>query len=182
MTSTAPEVSALTERIEKLEKQNRKFKQAGAVALVLVASLLLMGQAAQKKTVEANEFILRDNDGKIRARLRMVEDQEGVRNPQLKGLQNPQLEFFDENQKSRASVGTNRTGADFTLRNGDGQIAAMLFTEFGAVGGSQSGLVLESPGRTARQEFYTDDKHGPDIRLYKALHTGEKYEVMWDAP
>jgi len=65
---------AMHARISKLEKQNREIKQLGAAALVVVVSLLVMGQAPAKKTVEANEFILKDGNGKVRARLRMGEE------------------------------------------------------------------------------------------------------------
>lgn len=59
-------------RLLKLEKQNRRFKQLGVAALIVPALLLLMGQAPSKKTVEANEFVLRDDGGNIRARLFMT--------------------------------------------------------------------------------------------------------------
>jgi hypothetical protein len=56
-------------RLLKLEKQNRRIKQLGAAVLMIPVLLLVMGQAPSKKTVEANEFILKDDDGNIRARL-----------------------------------------------------------------------------------------------------------------
>ena len=39
--------------------------------MLIVTSLLVMGQASQKKIVEADEFVLRDNMGSVRARLSM---------------------------------------------------------------------------------------------------------------
>jgi hypothetical protein len=59
----------LERKLLSLEEQNRRLKQLGAALLVLVTSLIVMGQAPSKKTVEANEFILRDDGGNIRARL-----------------------------------------------------------------------------------------------------------------
>ena len=59
----------LERRLLSVEKQNRLLKQLGAAFLILVTSLVVMGQAPSKKTVEANEFILRDEGGSIRARL-----------------------------------------------------------------------------------------------------------------
>jgi hypothetical protein len=61
------------DRILKLEKENRRFRQLGISALVIVTLLLLMGQAAPKKVVEANEFILKDGAGHPRASLRIDE-------------------------------------------------------------------------------------------------------------
>jgi hypothetical protein len=59
----------LRNRMAELEKQNRRFKQLGAVVLATAAVIVVMGQAPGKKTVEANEFILKDDSGNIRARL-----------------------------------------------------------------------------------------------------------------
>ncbi len=69
MTSQETTLEEIRERLIKLEGQNRRLKQMGAVALVVAASLLVMAQASPFKTVEANEFILRDNSGNVRARL-----------------------------------------------------------------------------------------------------------------
>ena len=53
----------MIERLEKLERQNRRMKQAGAAVLVLAAAVLLMGQASPNRTVEANRFVLTDRSG-----------------------------------------------------------------------------------------------------------------------
>ena len=71
----------IQERLLKLERQNRRLKQAGAAALTVAASLLLMGQASRTKpvqasqssTVEASRFILKDTSGKVRATLSIDE-------------------------------------------------------------------------------------------------------------
>jgi hypothetical protein len=69
MNSHPPGFEDLEERLLKLEEQNRRFKQFGAVVLAVAAVIVVMGQAPAKKTVEANEFILRDDSGNVRARL-----------------------------------------------------------------------------------------------------------------
>jgi hypothetical protein len=92
MTSQEKTLEEICERLVKLEKQNRRLKRAGAAALIVAASLALLGQAPTKKTVEANEFILRDGAGKLRARLAMYEK-----------LGTPQLMLFDD--KGNESVG-----------------------------------------------------------------------------
>jgi hypothetical protein len=76
----------LRDRLAKLEKQNRRFKQLGVSGLVCVTLLLVMGQARAKKTVEANEFILRDGNGDVRARLSMPNEGTGAM---------PQMVFLD---------------------------------------------------------------------------------------
>jgi hypothetical protein len=62
----------LERRLQSVEKQNRRLKQLGAVLLVFGTLFIVMGQAPSKKTVEANEFILRDESGNVRARLAMA--------------------------------------------------------------------------------------------------------------
>lgn len=72
MNSTPSGFDELERRLLRVEKQNRRMKQLGAALLVLVTSLAVMGQVPSKKTVEANEFVLRDDSGNIRARLFMT--------------------------------------------------------------------------------------------------------------
>jgi hypothetical protein len=62
----------------------------GAAAIVIVASLLFMGQTAQKRTVEADEFILKDKGGNVRARLSMNVE-----------LGSPEMLLLDESGKTR---------------------------------------------------------------------------------
>ena len=54
------ELTTVMNRLERLEKQNRRIKQIGALALILLGSVFLMGQASPPRTVEANEFVLKD--------------------------------------------------------------------------------------------------------------------------
>lgn len=65
----AHDLGDLQERLAALEKQNRRFKQFAAAGLAGITLLLTIGQAPAKKTIEANEFVLRDDGGNIRARL-----------------------------------------------------------------------------------------------------------------
>ena len=82
---------SIIERLEKLEKQNRRMKRVGGVFLAIVASLLLMGQAAAKHTFDGTEFLLRDSKGVIRAKWTVTD----------KG---PQLLFLDTNGDSRINL------------------------------------------------------------------------------
>ena len=57
----------MEERLNLLERENRCLKRAGIVALVVIAAVVLMGQAMPKKVVadvvEAKKFVLRDLEG-----------------------------------------------------------------------------------------------------------------------
>jgi hypothetical protein len=72
------DLAELSVRIERLEKQNRRWKIAGSVTLLSAVALVCVGagqgdriepQSIKASTVEAREFVLTDADGRIRARL-----------------------------------------------------------------------------------------------------------------
>ncbi len=69
MSTEAPEYEALVNRIGKIECENRRMKRAGLALVILSATLVLMGQSQATKVVEANEFVLKDASGHMRARL-----------------------------------------------------------------------------------------------------------------
>jgi len=87
MNSSQVDVQTLAARVEKLESANRRWKSASAIALLFVISLLLLSTrhaervaAAAKpdrvdpdvlhvRSVEAQEFVLKDADGHVYARL-----------------------------------------------------------------------------------------------------------------
>jgi hypothetical protein len=78
MNSQPDRFENLQTRLLKLEAQNRRFKQLGVAALLIPALLLVMGQAAPNRavtaqTVTAQEFILQESSGTVRARM-YVED------------------------------------------------------------------------------------------------------------
>lgn len=62
-------LQSLQSRIAKLEKQNRRFKQLGVGMLAGIALLFVMAQAPARKTIEANEFVVKDAHGNARIRL-----------------------------------------------------------------------------------------------------------------
>ncbi len=62
----------VAERLTKLERQNRRMKQIGVTAAILMTTALFMGQADQPadsaagRVIEAEKFILRGPDGYLR--------------------------------------------------------------------------------------------------------------------
>ena len=116
-------------RLLKLEKQNRRLKQVGAVALLVVTVLLIMGEASQKKTFEADEFILRDNSGNVRARLSM-----NVPTGAAPGFPAAaQLVLFDEKGKKRVMLDGGSTIPGLSLYDGQERVRA-TFVETDAFG------------------------------------------------
>src|SRR3974377_2102646 len=67
MTSHGRELQAIADRIEKLEKQNRRIKRGGVTLFVAVSALVLMGQTMPTPhVVEAQKFVLKDASGNVR--------------------------------------------------------------------------------------------------------------------
>jgi hypothetical protein len=83
MSETTDENDLIVSRIERLEEQNRRLKRGALACLVAIASFGLMGQAQRKSTrapastpapaipkkIEAESFILKDANGRVRAEL-----------------------------------------------------------------------------------------------------------------
>lgn len=66
-----------TQRLEAAEREIRRVKRVGAMTIAMIAALVLMGQAIPPKAtkvVEAEQFVLRDRNGKARAWLNMSDD------------------------------------------------------------------------------------------------------------
>src|SRR2546427_11166070 len=62
----------LVDRLNELERENRRWRRAGLVVLIGLAALLVMGQARTPRVVEADEvtahkFTVRDEQGNSRA-------------------------------------------------------------------------------------------------------------------
>jgi len=138
----------LERRLLSVEKQNRRLKQLGAALLVSVTSLIVMGQAPSKKTVEANEFILNDGNGHVRARLRMggdfftvpeldLVDERGTTRVRLRGgfdrvgaaANFSGISVFDENGRERGMFDANANGAALAFMNAKGSDDALVRAE-----------------------------------------------------
>jgi hypothetical protein len=104
---TPSEFQALASRVAKLETQNRRWRFAFALLAVCGFSLVLMGAKAADRmesqlirahAIEAQEFILKDEDGHIYARLSMNSGKQqtigGVTFVMKEG--GPALQFYDE--------------------------------------------------------------------------------------
>jgi hypothetical protein len=69
MIGQTPELEVIRQRLEKLERENRRLKRAGSLGLLVVAAGFLMAQGKYNRRIEAEEFILTDAHGSERAEL-----------------------------------------------------------------------------------------------------------------
>lgn len=101
-------IDVLVRRLERLERQDRRIKRTGSLLFLGVATALLLGQSQCNSSkldvsrasdiVEAQEFVLRDTSGKVRAKIGMTT---GV---------GPELSLLDSTGKKRLSLSISDIG------------------------------------------------------------------------
>jgi hypothetical protein len=111
MPSIQSDVQALSARLDRLEIQARRWKLAGVVLALLSTSLILIAAkpadhvdspVIHAHTVEAQDFVVKDEDGQIRARLalnfqvKIRRDMSG-REVDMNVPMGPALQFYDSN-------------------------------------------------------------------------------------
>ena len=110
MTQTV--VDVLVGRIDRLERQNRRFRRAATAIALGVAAVFLMGQTVPKSpAVETQKLVLKDKRGKIRAVLGAFSEDEPFG-----------LLVFDANQRIRAKLGLEEDGSPILALTDDGGV------------------------------------------------------------
>jgi hypothetical protein len=123
---------AVFERLKALEKSNRRLKQAGLSVVALLGLVFLMGLDAPKvRTMEAEQFVLRDSKGKERAVLKMLGDLPAlafysVAGKPVMGLGTNEvggtgLAIYDDTGRARATLGLSGGGPSLILSDGNGE-------------------------------------------------------------
>jgi hypothetical protein len=146
MSPQSSDCSAITERLDRLEKENRRLKRLGLAALAVMGAALVMGQSPTNRTLEANEFILKDASGSVRATLKMNKGEpwltlSGSNGKSEATLMPDAVEFADSNGIDRVMLGSH--SAAFYQREGGKNVV----TDEGP------GLVLSGPDGTGRADL-----------------------------
>jgi hypothetical protein len=116
------DIEVLEKRIEKLERQNRRLKWLGLALVALTTATAAWGQKDKTVVMQAQKFELRDDAGRLRADLLMLNGE-------------PALRFFDKDESSGGSL---LKGDSFTIfKKGGGE--ADIEATFGAHGLSFEG-------------------------------------------
>jgi hypothetical protein len=110
---TEPVLTALVQRIESLERDNRRWKRGATLAVLLVAAAGLMGHASTR-TVDAHKYVLRDAENRPRAELAMD------------GKQSLALRFKDESGMPRLTLGIEGESAVVVLNDKSSKPRATL--------------------------------------------------------
>jgi len=135
-------VPALLERLERLERSNRWLKIYGLVVLVALAAVGMMGQARPAlQTVEAQEFVVKDAGGAIRARLGA--SQSGA-----------SLNLSHEGGRANLVVSGGRgQGAHLVVTDSAGKVKSLLLVNPETVGLYLSPVDASGPPRSPRVVF-----------------------------
>lgn len=104
----------LRERLDRLERDNRRLKRVGVVIGVLLMAALGMGQTPGKRVITANEFVLIDGKGEHRMVLAVKEEQ-------------PAFALYDGHGQRRALLTLDKDGRPaFALADANGEARLSL--------------------------------------------------------
>jgi hypothetical protein len=150
-----PDLMSLHARISRLERQNRRMKIAGAIAMVLAASIVVMGQAATAKVVTANEFVLKDADGKVRVQIGMGLD--------FMHKDGPAIVLFDARNDSRIILATSEEQAGIVVNSPLARASSQMWAASPAKG--NSGLGVTGPAGVFRVNLNGPLDEGPLVAI-----------------
>lgn len=155
MSSQPDSFEDLQGRLLELEKQHCRFKQLGAIVLAIATVIVVMGQAPAKKTVEANEFVLKDADGKVRVKIGMGVD--------LLHQNGPAIVLFDAQNGPRISLGTSEDDADIEVNSPKLTASSQMWA--GSPGKRGSGLGVTGPAGVFRVNLDGLAVDGPQVSI-----------------
>lgn len=181
--------SDINARLEKLERENRRIKKIGIVAIVFVSILFVSGQAKTNKVIEANEFRVVDASGKVLGTLGLSES-------------GATLRLNDTTGKVSAVLGANSIGSTVALLNSNAGASTFFVTSpgglnmYGPSGNIKATVEESGPGpnvAVADKEGYSSILGRSDLVLVKS---GKKEQtpaaslvlfdkdrkVLWSAP
>jgi hypothetical protein len=150
-----PDLMSLCARISRLERQSRRVKIAGTIAMVLAACIVVMGQAETAKVVTANEFVLKDADAKVRAKIGMGLD--------FLHKDGPAIVLFDAENHARISLSTSED--DATVYVNSAQLSESSAMWAGSPGKSGSGLGVTGPAGVFRVNLDGAAVGGPQVSI-----------------
>ncbi|HYX28359.1 MAG TPA: hypothetical protein VE863_07320 [Pyrinomonadaceae bacterium] len=179
--------AVLVQRMTKLERQNRLFKIAMVLALLVVASLFLIA-ARPADVVTGSKFVVQDSSGKAIATL--GPDADGLPGLSIKdpttgkerawlGLWNKgqevSLGFYDQNAKERTRLGILANGITrMNIDDASGKLRAW-FGQSG--GGNESGVGFYDANEKERAWLGIAQGTTPRVIFYDANH-----DESWSAP
>jgi len=150
MAATTSGLQDVMERLEGLERQSRMVKRVGVSVFIGAATLALMAQARPSRTIEAQQFVVKDSSN--RARLILSGDR-------------PRVELCNEHRLSVPTLDATPDGGGLSLNDPNGaEAVALRISRYGR------SLTLHDANRQRRVELNLE-REGGVLSFYRA--TGE---------
>jgi len=194
MTPQTPDIESVLERLDKLERQNRRLKQSALAAFVVATALVTMyaTQPVPQK-ITAHRFDVVDDSGKMRVAISNAEGRSGIAlfdaqsNPRasmtLDASGSPLMWVCDAGGKSRVSLGVFEDGPSISLRNEKGKThigldpsGAPRITLADANGFQMD---LGSTGAVNAKTGATEQTSAASIVMFGS---DKEHHVIWQAP
>ena len=189
MESGTTEWAVMMNRLERLEKQNRRFKQIGALAFGLVISVVLF-VAFQKGTIEANEFVLKDSTGSVRGVWGVVTAVDGTIGSKLalmdgEGKEAATLLNLPGHSRQLMLNGVNGRSRVTLLVSDLSQSAGLALSDGSSVGRRVS--ILTSESDDSSDEFFVDPRQSHILLQQRPQETSLRLTdnegvILWKAP
>jgi hypothetical protein len=180
-------IEALEKRVAKLEAQNWRFKKAGIASFIIATAIIIMGQAPAKRIVTADEFILKDSLGIVRAKLGFAGVSQDptltlidVNGRERAYLATEAIEFADSNGTTRVLLGSSNA-ISYKLVEGktqitdqgpglffDGADRKVLMEIRGMSSGSSISFLGQGPAEWGQQAVLESSADGPSLTLSDA--------------
>jgi len=158
-----PTMETLEGRLDRVERENRRLKRAGVVALAVIAAVVLMGQATGSKVVEAQKFVVKDADGTVRAILG-----EGKSHIVDSPVQRFGLHLYGSNGKDRASLAEwGEDGTGLVLYDKQLRTTAKLITLATGENLNFASLSLDT------HEKGLEEQYRLEAEIWKKVHEGK---------
>ena len=155
-------LDGLTQRLELLERENRRMKRLGSLALAGLSLVALIGATSTGgRTVDAQHFVVKNAEGKVVAELGLRPD----------GM--PKLELIGTGGKSRVVLSPLPEGAAaLAISSSDGKSLAVS-----TIGNGAMGLTLFDKNSHPRVELSVQPDGTPRLALLD-----KDQRVTWQAP
>jgi hypothetical protein len=145
----------LIERLERLERSHRRLKAWAACLLVVAATVAVMGQARPgPQTIEAQEFLVKDPAGTVRARLGAYPT-------------GASLNLFHEAGRATLMVSANKAqGTHLSLADSSGRIKGLVVLNQESVGVYLSPVDATGPPKSPRVVFEVQNQGMGGFAVY----------------
>jgi hypothetical protein len=197
MTSQTPDMQAVLERLNRLERHNRRLKQAALAAFVLATALatIYATQPVPQK-ITAHEFDVVDNSGRVRVGMGMLSgvpvitlsDMQGKGRAEMTLIPSgvPIIALSDAQGKTRAQMNLGFSGEPFiALSDAQGDIrVGMSVSSSGEpkiVLGDAQGFEMKL-GSTQTVTPPTGETQQSSAASIVMFGNDEKHHVIWRAP